>query len=433
MKTRYLIIGNSAGGIGAAEAIREVDAWGPITICSDEPFPAYSRPLISKYLAGERTVEGVLFRPAGFYEQNDVRALLGRSVVALGLDTHRAELDGGEGIEWERLLLATGGVPIVPRMEGGEKRGVFTFMSLGDAQAVSAFLEGVQRAVVIGGGLIGVSAAEALVKCGVEVAIVEMKERVLNTVLDERASALVAGALGSAGVRVVAGRIVSRVAGGESVEAVELDSGEVIPCDMVVVAIGVLPRTGLVASTDIEVDRGIVVDRQMATSQPHVYACGDCAQAYDFVHGTNRLTPLWPTAYIGGRTAGYNMAGVGVEYCGGTAMNSLSYFGLDIASAGLASAPDDGCRELCTEGQGCYRKVLVRDGRVVGMVFVGDIERSGIVLSLMREGVAVDGFEEALVAPDFGLAHLPRQLWQPRLAMPPRGPFARAALPAQAG
>ena len=127
MRSKYLIIGNSAGGIGAAEAIREVDKAGSVTILSDEPYPAYSRPLISEYLAGECMLDGMLFRPAEFYSQNNIVALPGKKLKSLGLKSHTAELDGGERITWEKLLLATGGVPIVPSIEGIGKRGVFTF------------------------------------------------------------------------------------------------------------------------------------------------------------------------------------------------------------------------------------------------------------------------------------------------------------------
>jgi len=213
---------------------------------------------------------------------------------------------------------------------------------------------------------------------------------------------------------------VAEVIGEKQTEEVVLDSGEKIPCNLVVVAIGVLPRAELAIGTDIKVNRGVVVDRFMSTSHPNVYACGDVAESYDFVYGTNRVTPIWPNAYIGGRVAGYNMAGVRTEYSGGTAMNSLNYFGLDITTAGVLTPPSDGNWEVVNQrNDGVYKKIILSGNLVMGMVFVGDIEKSGIVFSLMKDKVNVANFKQSLLADNFGLAYLPRETWQERLGNAP--------------
>ena len=420
MQTKYLIIGNSAGGIGTAEAIRQVDKKGTLTIVSDEPYPTYSRPLISKYLAGERNPEEILFRPLDFYDQNNIIFLPGKKVSHLGLDHQSAQLEGGEQITWEKLLLAVGGKPIFPRMKGSSKRGVFTFTNLDDAKEIDRFLDNARKAVVIGGGLIGISATEALIKRGVDVIVVEMKERILNTILDEQASLMAEEVLKQAGVEIIAGQTVVKVNGRGTVEEVILDNGAAIACDLVVVAIGVSPRPELALDAKLEVNRGIVVDRHMATNHPRVYACGDVAEAYDFVYGENRLTPIWPNAYIGGRVAGLNMAGVTTEYPGGTAINSLSYFGIDIASAGMPTAPNDhGYETISKQESSTYQKVVLKDNLIMGMIFVGNIEKSGIIFGLMRDRVNVESFKQLLLADNFGLAFFPRALWQERLALSP--------------
>jgi NAD(P)H-nitrite reductase large subunit len=422
-KVKYLIIGNSAGGIGAAEAVREVDQRGSLAIISDEPYPAYSRPLISEYLANRCSLERMLFRPPDFYDKNGIRAILGHKVAQLNIAKHAIKLEDGRIIIWQKLLLATGGLPVVPKIGGIGLKGVFTFTTLDDAGAIDEFLSHYRRkvrAVVIGGGLIGVSVTEALVKRGAEVTVVEMKERVLNTILDAEASTLVEKALAEAGVEIITGHTVGKVSsylpGG--VTGVTLDDGCPMPCEMVIVAIGVKPRIELVANTEVEVNRGIVVDRHMATSSPDVYACGDVAEAYDFVYGENRLSPIWHNAYLGGRIAGLNMAGIPTEYPGGTAMNSMKYFGADIVSAGMVTPPDDSY-EIVSEKHGdTYKKVALKDGLIVGMVFAGDIERSGIIYNLMKDRVDVDDFKQVLVADGFGLASLPEEIWRARLAIP---------------
>ncbi len=415
IETKYLIIGNSAGGIGAAEAIREVDRVGRVTIVSDEPYPVYSRPLISKYLAGKTTFESIMYRTADFYDKNDITVLLGRRINVLGISRHRAEMEDGEDIRWEKALIAVGGKPIVPRVRGLKKKGVSSFVTFDDAKRIEGLIDSKQRAVVIGGGLIGISATEALSKRGIKVTVVEMKDRVLNTILDETGSRLVDDVIRKAGVEVFCGRTVAQVVGqptkSNQVGAVILDSGVQLPCDLVVVAIGVVPRLELATGTSIEVNRGVLVDRHMATSVPDVYACGDVAEAYDFVYGANRVVPVWPTAYIGGRVAGYNMAGRKMEYDGGTAMNSLSYFGVPVISAGLVAAPEGQGYEVLSRLNGArYRKLVLKDNRIVGMVFVNDIERAGIVFGLMKDAVDISAFKEAFADDDFSLASLPASL-----------------------
>jgi NAD(P)H-nitrite reductase large subunit len=420
MQTRYLVIGNSAGGVGAAEAIRQVDKEGVLTIVSEESYPAYSRPLISKYLARERTLEGMLFRPPDFYDQNSILLLSGKKVTHLELDSQTASLNDDEQITWDKLLLAVGGKPIFPKMKGSDKTGVFTFTNLDDAKAVDRFLDNRRKAVVIGGGLIGISATEALVKRGLDVAVVEMKETILNTIVDAQASLMTEETLRQAGVRIITGRTVAEVTGRESVEGVTLDNGDTLPCDLLLVAIGVLPRCELALDAKLGVNRGILVDHLMTTNHPDTYACGDVAQAYDFAYGENRLSPIWPNAHIGGRIAGFNMAGIQTKYPGGTAMNSLNYFGIDITSAGIATVPSSDGYEVISRQEGnTYQKIILKDNIIVGMIFVGNIGKSGIIFGLMRDRVNAESFKQSLLADDFGLAFLPRSSWQGQLEAPP--------------
>ena len=423
-KIKYLIIGNSAGGIGAAEAIREVDKKGTINVISDEPYPAYSRPLISDYLAGDYTVEKMLYRPVDFYEKNSIKTILGDKVIQLDTEKHTVKLESIKPLTYQKLLLATGGSPIIPRIEGNGLQGVFTFNKLDDARSIDEFLNRYTkkiRAVVIGGGLIGASVTEALLKREVKVTIVEMKDRILNTILDEETSAMEAEALVECGVEIITDHTAVSINSyfpGE-VSGISLDDGRSIPCDMVVIAVGVQPRLDFIKNSGIKVNRGVIVDRQMQTSVADVYACGDVAEAFDFIYRENRLTPIWPNAYAGGRTAGRNMAGIPDKYPGGTAMNAVKYFGVKIVSAGLVVPPDESYETLREVHDHIYRKIILRDGKLAGMVFAGDIEKSGIVYNLMKEGTDVSSFKEAIISDDFGLTSLPDDIRQAKLATPP--------------
>ncbi len=415
--SKYVIIGGSVGGIGAVEAIRQVDPVGELTVISEEPFPQYSRPMISEYVSREATLETMKYRGDQFWKKNNVQALTGRTAVNIDFSKKQVELDGGDIVDFEKLLIATGGKPFVPRMEGGEKEGVFTFTELSSAKGLESKLEESRSAVVIGGGLIGVSATEALMKRRIKVTLVELKDKILSLILDEKASEIAEKVLTEAGVTIITGQTVQQIVGRkdneDAVGGVIMTDGTEIPCDLVVVAIGVIPRTELVKGTDVKVNRGILVDRFMRTNIPDVYACGDVAEAHDFLLNGNRLLPLWPLAHLGGRVAGYNMAGKKAEYFGGTVMSALKYFDLPIISVGMMNPEDTGDYEVLVEyhpEKTVYKKIVLKNGVIVGFIFLGDIEKSGMFFQLMKNRVNVGGIKGSLLSEDFGLLTLPQSV-----------------------
>jgi NAD(P)H-nitrite reductase large subunit len=417
--TRYVIIGGSAGAVGAVEAIREVDPTGDIIVIDEEQNIAYSRPMMVKYLSREANLEQMLFPTKDFWEKHRVQLYLGKKAVRLDLLQKTVELENTERIGFDKLLIATGSMPSMPNVEGINKKGVYTFTRLTDALRIKEAItfNKAQKAVVVGVGLIGISVAEALAKLGLKVTIVGRRDRILNQILDHKASEILEAAMKREGVSVVKGRTVQRVLGkkdnGDFVGAVVLDDGSSIECDIVVFAIGVAPRTELASQAGLKVNRGILTDKCMQTNLPDVYACGDVAEAYDFVHGTNRVLALWPLARIGGRVAGYNMAGHKCEYPGGTAMSALHYFGVSIISAGLTTVDDvEGYETLVFHDQkrSIYRKIVLKDGTIRGMILVGDVERAGVIFNLMKNKVNVEEFKHKLIADAFNLTALPEAL-----------------------
>ena len=418
--TKYVIIGGSAGGIGAVEAIREVDPTGEIVVISNELVPQYSRPMISEYVSREATLDTMKYRKDEFWTNNKVKTLTGKTATKIDFTKKQVILDDGkETVSYDKLLIATGGKPFVPRMEGGDKEGVFTFTELSSAEGIEAQAEKIRSAIVIGGGLIGVSASEALVKRGIKVTLVELKESILSLILDKTASDIAEKVLTEAGVTVITGQTVQRILGQkdkpESVGGVIMTDGTEIPCDLIVVAIGVIPRTDLVKDTPMKLNRGIVVDRTMQTSIPDVYACGDVAEAYDFLIDQKRLLPLWPLAHLGGRVAGYNMAGKKAEYEGGTVMSSLKYFELPVIAVGTVNPENVDDYEVLVElkpEKTIYKKILLKDGKIVGFIFLGDIEKAGIFFRLLKNHVDVSKIKDALLSEDFGIVTLPEQIRQ---------------------
>ena len=418
--SKYVIIGGSAGGIGAIEAIREVDPAGTLTVISEEKTPQYSRPMISEYVSREATVDMMKYRDDQFWENNNVNVLNGRTATKINFTKKYVELDGGDKIDYEKLLIATGGKPFVPRMKGEKKDGVFTFTELSSAEGLETKVTQSKSAVVIGGGLIGVSASEALVKRGIKVTLVELKDNILSLILDKTASEIAETVLKKSGVTIITGQTVQQIQGKQddqsAVGGVVMTDGTEIPCDLVVVAIGVIPRTELVKDTRLKLNRGIIVDKFMRTNIPDVYACGDVAEAYDFLINENRLLPLWPLAYNGGRVAGNNMAGgKQIEYEGGTVMSSLKYFDLPIIAVGNINPQDTSSYEILVElkpEKTIYKKILLKDNKISGFIFLGEIEKAGILFRLLKNHVEVSEIKEILLSEDFGIVSLPEHLRQ---------------------
>jgi NAD(P)H-nitrite reductase large subunit len=416
---KYVIVGGCAAGIGAVEAIREVDPFGTITVISEEQCPHYSRPMISDYVSGKADLAKMKTRDDQFWNKNTVQALTNKKAVTLNLTEHTVALDTGDIVAYEKLLIATGGKPFVPKMDGTDKEGVYTFTNISDAERLAKKIDAIQAktAVVIGAGLIGISVTEALVKRGLKVTLVELQEKILSLLLDSKASDIVEAAVRKAGVNIVTGQSVQKIVGkpenDKIVGGVLLTKGDQIPCDLVIVAIGVIPRTELVVGTAVKTNRGIVVDNYMQTNVPDVYASGDVAEAYDFILNQNRLLPLWPLAVLEGKVAGYNMAGKKTDYSGGTNMSSLKYFSIPIVSIGLANPKEDPALEILVNynaERGIYKKLVLKDNVIVGMTFLGEIERAGILFYLMKNKVNVKKIKPNLLADDFSLATLPASL-----------------------
>ena len=413
---KYVIVGASAAGIAAVETIRKVDPAGTITVITEEECAHYSRPMISDLVSGKADLQKMKCKADSFWKENNAEARIGKKAVSLNLIDKIVRLDDGEKIGYEKLLLATGGKPFVPKMEGQDKDGVFTFTSLSDAQTLASKIDSIhaKNAVVIGAGLIGISVTEALVKRGIKVTVVELQEKILSLLLDEKASDIVEGIIRKAGVNFAKGQSVQKIIGkpgnDSAVGGVILTKGDQVPCDLVIVAIGVIPRTELVSGTAVKINRGIVVDDFMQTNIPDVYASGDVAEAYDFILNQNRLLPLWPLAVLEGRIAGYNMAGTKTSYEGGTNMSSLKYFGIPIVSIGLANPKDDPTLEVLVKEDtehNIYKKLVLKNNVIVGLTLVNCIERAGILFNLMKKQINVKRFKKNLLKDDFGWAVLP--------------------------
>lgn len=409
---RVVIIGNSATAVGAVESIREHDQTAQVVVVSEEPHGIYSRPLLDHYLAGEIDKTRLSYRPSDFYLRHSVQPVLDTRVVGISPREHTIAAEGGS-LPYDKLVIATGGTPIVPPLEGLDVEGVYTFTRLDDALGITSYIEEqhVPSAVVVGGGMIGIKVTDALAKRGVRVTMVELAPRILSAALDETAARMMTDLLVEAHVDVRTGNTVEGIDSRDGrLVGVRLRDGTRVPCSLLVFGIGVRPNADLARDAGLAVNRGVVVDEHMRTTDPDIYAAGDVAEAYDLVVDMNRTVAIWPNAYRQGAIAGAHLVGVERRDPGGLAMNALAVCDVPAISIGDGNAPEgDGNIVLADldERARRYKRLVMRDGRLVGAILVGQISRAGIYTGLIRNRIDIGDCYRNLMNERFGLLSLP--------------------------
>ena len=377
---QYVIIGNSTAATFAIEGIRAVDKAGSITVISDETRPAYGRPLISYYLYGRIKLENTDYRPASFYTDNGVTVKYGVRAEKIDPEKKTVALSDGSAIGYGKLLVATGSSPLVPPAEGLDTVQYHTFMTMDSALALEKELSPEKRVLVVGAGLIGLKCVEGILDRVGSVTVVDLAARILPSILDEEGSAIVQKRLEARGVSFVLGDCAVRYAPGLAT----LRSGKEVPFDILVIAAGVRPNVSLVREAGGAVNRGIVVNDRQETTIPDVYAAGDNCESYDICSGTRRILALLPNAAFQGETAGRNMAGGDAAFDKAAPFNALGLFDTHIATAGVYEG------EAYTDTSEGYKKLFVKDNKLVGFILIDCIERAGIYTSLIREQTPLD-------------------------------------------
>lgn len=386
---KYVIIGNSAGAIGCVEGIRKTDPEGGITLVASEPHHTYSRPLISYLLWGKTDEERMKYRGNSFYKDNNVDAKLGVTVTKIDRTAKTVVTDGGEAIPYDKLLIATGSNPFIPPMaglDGVEKK--FTFMTLDSAKALEAAITPDSRVLIVGAGLIGLKCAEGIAEKVGHITVVDLADRILPSILDKAGSEIMQRHIEEYGVEFILSDSVKEFAGNTAL----LNSGKAVDFDVLVIAVGVRPATALATEAGLNVNRGIVTDLQCRTSDPDIYAAGDCTESLDITTGLNKIMALLPNAYMQGECAGINMAGGEAAYDKAIPMNAIGFFGYHIVSAGTY----DGEEYLEVSGKN-YKKLVTKDGLLKGFIIMGDVRRAGIYTSLIRERTPLDTIDFELV------------------------------------
>lgn len=382
---KYVIIGNATAAIGTVEGIRSVDQEGEIVLISSEPHFTYGRPLISYLLLGRTSEENMHYRPDNFYEVNHVTTMLGRTVTRIDNNAKKIVLENGETVSYDKVAICTGSRPFVPPMEGLDSvQDQTSFMTLDDAHRLAELL-GDQKdkdVLIIGAGLIGLKCAEGILHLSKSLTIIDMAPRILPNVLDEYGSSFLQSYLEDLGMKFYLSDSVAKFSAPHHAVC---KSGLELDFDVLVVAVGVRPNTQLAEEIGCDVNRGVLVNTRSETSVEDVYAAGDCTVSHDIAADTDRILAILPNAYQQGETAGINMAGGNTVFDTAFPMNASGFLGLHMITAGSY----DG-EEYITKTENSYKKLVVRDNKLVGFILIGEVDRGGIYTSLIRDQVPLD-------------------------------------------
>ncbi len=391
---RYVIIGNSAAAIGAVEGIRSTDTDGSITIITDEELTAYSRPLISYLLLGRTTEEKMAYRSPDFYERNGCTLVKGKAST-IDAPAKTVRMEDGRAYPYDKLLCAAGSRPFVPPVKGLDTvKKQFTFFSLADAHALENELCKQTRVLIVGAGLIGLKCAEGIYGRVSDITVIDLAPKVLSSILDEDASAMVKTHLEGKGIKFLLSESVREFSGNTAF----LESGGRLDFDVLVMAVGVRPNTELVKAAGGAAGRGITINERCETSLNSVYAAGDCTESMDISSGGVRIMALLPNAYMQGECAGINMAGGSMEFTKAIPMNSIGLLGLHIMTAG-SYAGDAYMRT----GNGSYKKLFYADDLLKGFILIGETDKAGIYTSLIRERTPLSSIDFELICERPGL------------------------------
>ena len=470
-KADYLIIGNSAAGLAAASAIRSIDKKGKILVITNEEYKNYSKPLITYFIAGKVKLENIYFKNEQFYEDNNILLFNNINIKKIDFKKKLAFSDNNLNFTYKKLLFANGGTPIIPEIQVVEDNklinksenedkiinsinskakikkednskfnfnntlnsnnykeisGIFTLTSLTDAINIKKYIEEnkIKEAVILGGGLIGLKSAEALLEIGIKINIIELADRLLSATFDKNASLIIENQLKNNSSKIYTKNTINKIfikndkLIGNKLIGVELSNKEIIKSNLLIIAIGVIPDLRIIKESEKlnkkvpNYGKGIYTDKYMKTSIVDIYAAGDVVENYDLLSGNNANIAIWPLAVKQGEVAGMNMAGISMEYNGGYFMNSIEILGIPSISIGFANLNKGDKDEIeviydFKPEKNFYKKIVISEEKIIGVILVGNIDRAGIYNGLIKNKVNIAEIKENLVKENFGIIQLP--------------------------
>ena len=393
VREHLVVVGNGMAGCRAVEEVLARDAGRyRVTIFGAEPYVNYNRIMLSPVLAGEKSFDDIVINTREWYADNGIELIAGDPVTAIDRGAKIVKSQSGRAMGYDKLLIATGSDPFIIPVPGKDLPGVISFRDMKDVDTMLAAAEAGGDAVVIGGGLLGLEAAHGLTLRGMKVTVIHLMDTLMERQLDEAAGWLLKSALEGRGQTILTGANTEAIYGDGKVEGVRLKDGREIPASLVVMAVGIRPSTALAREAGIAVNRGIQVDDHMVTSDPDILAVGECVEHDGNVYGL--VAPLWDMC----RSLADGLTDQHSGYKGSVTSTKLKVAGLDVFSAGDFSG-GAGCEDIVLRdaSRGVYKRVVVKDGRIVGAVLYGDTVDGGWYFDLLKREEDVSEIRERLI------------------------------------
>lgn len=393
-KPRLVVVGNGMAGMRTVE---ELLALAPdlydITVFGAEPHGNYNRILLSPVLAGEKTVDDIMLHPREWYARHGITLLAGDPVVEIDRVRRRVRSQSGTEVRYDRLLLATGSRPFIVPVPGHQLDGVIAFRDIQDVETMLAAARAHRHAVVIGGGLLGLEAANGLLRQGMDVTVVHLGDALMDRQLDANAAALLKRTLERRGLRILLGANTSEILGDTRVSGVRLADGSQIRADLVVMAAGVRPNAELARAAGLHCERAIVVDDTLQTYDPRIYAVGECVQHRQATFGL--VAPIWDQA----RVCAAHLAGAGHRrYVQQATATRLKVSGVELYSAGdIVGGEDSEDLVLRDARRGVYKRLVLQGGRLAGAVLYGDVQDGPWYFELIQNGTPIGAMRNRLL------------------------------------
>jgi nitrite reductase (NADH) large subunit len=394
MKEKLVLVGNGMAGVRTLEELLKIapDKYD-ITVFGAEPYGNYNRIMLSPLLAGEKTIDDIMLNDEQWYIDNDITLYKGKQVTEIDRARRRVVAMDGTTADYDRLLLATGSRPFMIPVPGNDRDGVIAFRDVHDVETMLQAARDYQKAVVIGGGLLGLEAANGLMKQGMEVTVVHLLDSLMERQLDKPAAALLKASLQERGMNFLMEAATEEIIGNGRVRGVRFKDGSEIEADLVVMGVGIVPNTTLAQDAGLHCERGIVVNDTMQTFDPRIYAVGECVQHRGIAYGL--VAPLFEQ----GKVAANQLAGLGyASYRGSVTSTKLKVTGIDLFSAGEFNAQEgDEVMLFQDPSAGTYKKLVIRDDRIKGAVLYGDTIDGTWYFQLMREGTGIGDFRKTIL------------------------------------
>jgi NAD(P)H-nitrite reductase large subunit len=410
-----LVLGAGGAGISAVQAIRSVNKNIDVNLVSNEDCMPYSLCGLPDFLSGQISMEILNRLDSDFFSKNNINIMFGKEATKVDFSKKFVHLKNNtknksdEKLKFDKLLIAIGSKPIIPKISGLNKKKVYTVSNLESCKSIIRGLKKAKKIAIIGGGFIGIECAQALRQRKKEIIVIEALNRILANMFDKELSNIVQEKLEKLGINFILNNQVNDILGKNEVDGIKLKDRK-IDCDMVILAAGFKPNVDIVKNSKIKINHGIIINEFMESNIKDIFAAGDVAESFDYIYGKPGLKATWSNAVEQGHVAGLNIAGNKCRYSGFQSYNIVHINDKPFLSMGNVSNLPKNCTELVSRSIDSFRKVFIQNNKILGLEFYGDMTNSGHLFSLINKESDIEGYNTKLLSNYF--QYLEKEKWQ---------------------